>query len=131
MAWIVEVRDRHTPCFGQDSVTRAIALGQDDTGFAHICWATLRDGKLLITFDDQDRLDQQIESATEAYSLSESQAKLARELIEGKDLSSASAALGISPNTAKTHLQRIYDKTGVRAQPALVRLLLNADRRSV
>lgn len=131
VAWIAEIRDRHTPYVGEDAVTRAVALGQDDTGLAHICWAILRDGKLLITFDDTDQLDRQLASAAEVYGLSETQGRLARQLIEGRDLSFAASAPGISPNTAKTHLQRIYDKTGVRAQPALVRLLLNADRRSV
>lgn len=131
VAWIADIRDRHTPCVGEDAVTRAVALGQDDTGLAHICWAILRDGKLLITFDDTDQLDRQLASDADVYGLSETQGRLARQLIEGRDLSCAASALGISPNTAKTHLQRIYDKTGVRAQPALVRLLLNADRRGV
>ena len=31
----------------------------------------------------------------------------------------------ISTNTARTHLSRIYDKTCVNSQPALVRLLLS------
>ncbi len=131
VAWMADIRDRHTPCVGEDAVTRAIALGQDDTGLAHICWAILRDGKLLVTFDDTDRLERQLASATEVYGLSDTQGRLARQLIDGRDLSTAASALGISPNTAKTHLQRIYDKTGVRAQPALVRLLLNAERRGV
>ncbi len=129
--WLATVRDRHTPCVGEDIVNRAIALGQDDTGLAHICWAILRDGKLLISFEDSDQLDQQLTGAAEVYGLSETQAKLARQLVIGEDLSSAAAALCISPNTAKTHLQRIYDKTGVRAQPALVRLLLNAEGRGI
>lgn len=131
VAWIAEIRDRHTPCVQEDAVTRAISLGQDDAGLAHICWAVLRDGKLLITFDDTDRLERQLASAVKVYGLSDAQERLARHLIDGRDLSCAAGALGISPNTAKTHLQRIYDKTGVRAQPALVRLLLNADQRSI
>jgi DNA-binding CsgD family transcriptional regulator len=35
------------------------------------------------------------------------------------------AMLGITANTARTHLDRIYDKTGVRTQPALVRALFS------
>ncbi|MCR9139857.1 MAG: DUF4440 domain-containing protein [Alphaproteobacteria bacterium] len=131
VAWMAEIRDRHTPCVGEDAVTRALSLGQDDAGLTQICWAILRDGKLLITFDDSDRLERQLNSAARVYGLSDAQERLVRHLVEGRDLSSAAGALEISPNTAKTHLQRIYDKTGVRAQPALVRLLLNADRRGV
>jgi len=34
------------------------------------------------------------------------------------------ARLAISPNTAKTHLARVCDKTGARSQSALVATLL-------
>ena len=34
--------------------------------------------------------------------------------------------MGITSNTARTHLQRIFDKTGVHNQSALVRVLLSA-----
>lgn len=131
LSWIDEIRDRHTPCVGEDSVIRAVALGQDDTGLAHVCWAVLRDGKLLVTFDDTDRLERQLASAGEVYGLSGTQERLARLLVDGSDLGACAEQLGISLNTVKTHLQRVYDKTGVRAQPALVRLLLSADRRSI
>lgn len=39
----------------------------------------------------------------------------------------AAERLEISINTARTHLQRAFDKTGVHSQPALVRRLLSAD----
>jgi DNA-binding CsgD family transcriptional regulator len=129
--WLHHTRDLHKPCLGIDIVIRAISLGQDDSGLIHICWATLRDGKFLIIFDDAHRIEQQIACAADVYGLSQSQAKLVRCLFDGKDLSTAAKDLGISPNTAKTHLQRMYDKTGVRSQPALVRLLLNAERRGL
>ncbi len=32
--------------------------------------------------------------------------------------------MGITVNTARAYLKRVYDKTGVRRQPELVRLLL-------
>jgi len=131
LAWIAQVRDRHGPCVSEEAVSRAIALGQDDEGLAHICWAVLKDGKLLVTFDDKERLDRQLAIAGKVFGLSETQSSLARYLVEGCDIATASTALGVSVNTAKTHLQRIYDKTGVRAQPALVRHLLNADRGTV
>lgn len=131
ITWIADIRTRHTPCVGEEAVIRSIPLGQDDAGMAYVCWALLRDGKLLITFDDSERLDAQMNTAGDVYRLSETQQKLARQLIEGRDLTTAAQAMKISTNTAKTHLQRIYDKTGVRAQPALVRILMSADRRDV
>ena len=34
--------------------------------------------------------------------------------------------MGTTESTARTHLNRVFDKTGVRTQPALVRVLLSA-----
>ena len=129
--WIAAIRDRHTPLVTSDAVTRGIALGQDDFGVMQICWATLRDGKLLIAFDDQGRLNRQIGAAIDIYGLSGTQGELVRHIVTGSDIAASARGLGISPNTAKTHLQRIYDKTGVRTQSALVRLVLSAERGSV
>ena len=127
LEWAANKRDRHSLCDGNDAVTCAVALGKDDAGLAHICWAILRDGKLLVAFDDDGRLDRQLSCAAAVYGLSAAQERVARLLVGGREVAEIADGLGVSPNTAKTHLQRIYDKTGVRAQPALVRLLLNAD----
>lgn len=129
--WLVEIRNHLTPGLGEESVSRIISLGQDDEGIAHVCWALLRDGKLLIAFDDKERLERQITGAATAYGLSSAQKKLAHLLIEGADISSAAHQLDISPNTAKTHLQRIYDKLGARSQPTMVRILLTAVHRDI
>ena len=43
------------------------------------------------------------------------------------DLSAAAGKLGVSINTVRTHLQRMFDKTGVHTQSALVGLLLSAE----
>jgi DNA-binding CsgD family transcriptional regulator len=51
--------------------------------------------------------------------------RLAALIVEGCDLTRAADQLGISANTARTQLQRMFDKTGVRSQPALVRMLLS------
>jgi DNA-binding CsgD family transcriptional regulator len=48
-----------------------------------------------------------------------------RLIIAGHDLVNAAERLGVSVNTTRTHLQRMFDKTGVRTQPALVRALLS------
>jgi len=57
------------------------------------------------------------------YGLSGAEFGLCRALIEGKTLLEAADALYISRNTAKTHLARVFDKTGVRSQAGLLRLL--------
>ena len=68
-----------------------------------------------------------VELAAEIYGLSPAQIRLARLIVDGHDLAAAADALGVSVNTLRTQLQRIFDKTGVRSQSALVRALLSAE----
>ena len=57
------------------------------------------------------------------YGLSRAEVGLCQALIQGKTLLEASKTLDISRNTAKTHLARVFDKTGVHSQAGLLRLL--------
>ncbi|WP_158639011.1 helix-turn-helix transcriptional regulator [Elioraea rosea] len=59
-----------------------------------------------------------------AYSLTQAEARLALRIANGETLGAAAGALGISLTTAKTHLQRVFDKTGTHRQAELVRLLI-------
>jgi len=58
-----------------------------------------------------------------SYKLSPGEARLAAALFSGQSLPAAADALGITRNTAKSHLSRIFDKTGARSQSALLKLL--------
>jgi DNA-binding CsgD family transcriptional regulator len=60
----------------------------------------------------------------ELYALTTGEARLASWLLQGKSVEEAATAIGITVNTARAYLKRIYQKTGVRRQPELVRLLL-------
>ncbi|MEQ1800697.1 MAG: helix-turn-helix transcriptional regulator [Gammaproteobacteria bacterium] len=57
------------------------------------------------------------------YGLTRAEVRLCERLLAGQSLAEAATALGVSRNTTKTHLARIFDKTGVRSQMALLRLL--------
>ena len=70
-------------------------------------------------------LDRRIAAASVVFGLSPGQQRLARLLIDGNDLAAAARALSVSVNTARTQLRRIFEKTGVHNQAALVRLLLS------
>jgi DNA-binding CsgD family transcriptional regulator len=59
----------------------------------------------------------------ELYGLTRAEAVLVGELYAGRALNDAARAIGISPNTARTHLKRIFDKTQVRSQAELLQLL--------
>ncbi|TDW32384.1 DNA-binding CsgD family transcriptional regulator [Rhizobium azibense] len=105
----------------------AVALGEDAAGVPLYCWVQLEDGKALISFDDDEAVARRIASAREDFSLSPVQTRLARLIVDGQDLAAASDLLGVSVNTLRTQLQRIFDKTGVRSQATLVRALLSAE----
>ncbi len=59
------------------------------------------------------------------YQLTTAESRLAELLMQGETVVRAAAQLGISHNTARTHLQRIYQKTGTTHQSDLVRILLS------
>lgn len=105
----------------------AVALGEDDEGTPLHCWVLLEDGKTLVSFDDAATLARRIGGAQEVYGLSPAQIRLARLIVDGHDLAAAAGILAVSVNTVRTQLQRIFDKTGVRSQSALVRSLLSID----
>jgi DNA-binding CsgD family transcriptional regulator len=57
------------------------------------------------------------------YGLSGAEARLTRLLLGGSRIEDAAAFLGVTLNTARTHLKRIFEKTGTDRQADLVRLL--------
>ena len=103
-----------------------VILGEDDAAGIRVCWVLVESDKIVVSFDDGHRTDQRLAAAAVVYGLSPGQLRLAKMVVEGHDLADAARGLGISVNTARTHLQRMFDKTGVRSQPALVRVLLGA-----
>lgn len=58
------------------------------------------------------------------FGLTPAQAALAHELVRGDGAAAAASRLGISYATARTHLLQIFQKTDVRRQAELVRLML-------
>lgn len=105
----------------------AVTLGEDATGVPLYCWVLLEDGKALVSFDDARTVERRIAGAREVFGLSPAQTRLARLIVDGKDVAAASKLLGVSVNTVRTQLQRIFDKTGVHSQSALVCTLLSAE----
>lgn len=92
----------------------------------HLCWIVAESDKVLVSIEDRGLTGERLERAAVIYGLSSAQALLASRIVAGEDLSTAAEGLGVSINTVRTQLRRIFDKTGVRNQVALVRLLLTA-----
>lgn len=61
------------------------------------------------------------------FALTPAQAALASEIARGDGVSAAAARLRISYGTARAHLLQIFQKTGLRRQTELVRLILEWD----
>ena len=78
----------------------------------------------IFVTDPEIPLDSNEQHLRELYALTAGEARLASWLLQGKSVEEAAAAMGITVNTARAYLKRIYNKTGVRRQPELVRLLL-------
>jgi DNA-binding CsgD family transcriptional regulator len=82
-------------------------------------------GSVVVSINDLMFAQDRIEAAAVVYGLSPSQQSIAEQIIAGQDLVRAASNLGVSVTTARTQLQRMFEKTGVRSQPALVRALLS------
>ncbi|MGK9166078.1 helix-turn-helix transcriptional regulator [Inquilinus limosus] len=64
----------------------------------------------------------------ELFGLTAAEAVFAAEISRGDGLQAVAERLAIAPTTARTHLTRIFEKTGTRRQAELVRLLTQCDR---
>jgi DNA-binding CsgD family transcriptional regulator len=91
-----------------------------------IYWVIADGGVVLFSFGDPEVSDRRLDVAARIYGLSSAQRTLAGLVAEGLTLAEIAGRMGITANTARTHLNRVFDKTGVRTQPALVRVLLSA-----
>jgi DNA-binding CsgD family transcriptional regulator len=100
-------------------------LGETDEGGVAVVHVSVRDCVTYIQFDGDVSLDRRLAVAKAVFGLSDGQSRIARHIANGVGVKSAAEALGISVNTARTHLARLYEKTGVGSQTALVRLLLS------
>lgn len=102
-----------------------IILGEDESGSVIWCTLSVKDRVTYIDLDQDQALERRMIAAKVIFGLSDGQLALAKHIASGKSLKTSAGELTISINTARTHLTRIYEKTGVNSQTALVRLLLS------
>lgn len=87
------------------------------TGFEH---------RVMIFVTDQDvRLKRKVEGMRETFKLTRAEATALAELARGGDREQIARRLGLSLATVRTQLTSIFDKTGVRRQADIVRLLMD------
>ena len=79
----------------------------------------------LVLVNDPDRRSQpRPETLAKFYGLTLAQANLLTALVDGRRIADYANEKGISMNTAKSHLQRIFERTGQSRQSDLVREVL-------
>lgn len=93
---------------------------------ARVWWVVADSGAIYFTFPSIAGHAQRLDAAAAAYALSPAQRIVAGHIVDGLALPEIAAAMKVRPNTVRTHLDRIFEKTGVRNQTALVRVLLSA-----
>jgi DNA-binding CsgD family transcriptional regulator len=86
--------------------------------------AGMRDPAVLIfVVDPANRVGVPAEWLIQAYGLTQSEAKIALAVASGITVPEAALYLGVTANTIKTHLSRVFVKTGVSRQSELARLI--------
>ncbi|MDJ0945176.1 MAG: helix-turn-helix transcriptional regulator [Kiloniellales bacterium] len=79
---------------------------------------------LVFFFDpDQSLCGHSVDFLKRYYDLTPAEARLAKLIAEGERLDGIAERLGISVHTARTHLKRVFEKTGVERQAELVQLM--------
>ena len=79
---------------------------------------------MVFIFDpDRPLSSHSVEFLKQHFELTPAEARLAKLIAEGERLDSIADRLGISVHTARTHLKRVFEKTGVERQAELVQLM--------
>jgi DNA-binding CsgD family transcriptional regulator len=78
----------------------------------------------LFVSDPEQGIETAPELLSRLYGLTAAEARLATLLVAGQKLADAADRLGVTVQTARTQLKRIFQKTDVRGQSELIRLLV-------
>lgn len=91
---------------------------------------SLRASVAVLVWDPETRRCVPAEMLAQAYGLTPAEGRVAGLLGEGLDCRSCGERLGVSVETVRTHVKRIFSKTRTRGQSDLVRLLMAGPGRS-
>ena len=97
--------------------TRITCLLADETNAAVV---------VLVELPAERRVDA-LDAFASSYGLSRSEAALTQRLLSGMSLRHAAVVMGIRENTARSHLKRVFQKTGAHRQGDLIRRALTYD----
>jgi DNA-binding CsgD family transcriptional regulator len=97
---------------------------RQETATAVMPWMMARPAAIVLVSDPETEIRSRIEALRERFGLTPAEAAFALEIVKGDGRKATADRLGITVGTARSHLSRIFDKTGVTRQAELVRLLL-------
>ena len=86
--------------------------------------APQRPSAILMITDPNQRMRQRMRELTQRFGLTRAEIELALAVVETGSRKAAAEMRGVSDATARAQLTSIFDKTGVRRQTELVRLLM-------
>jgi DNA-binding CsgD family transcriptional regulator len=96
-----------------------------ETAIAAMPWTIMqRPVAIVLVSDPETEIRARIEGLRERFGLTPAEAVFAIEIVKGDGRQATADRLGITVGTARSHLSKIFDKTGVTRQAELVRLLL-------
>ena len=96
-----------------------------DVAISAMPWTAAQGAAAIVLVSDPDaEISSRIETMRERFGLTPAEATFATEMVRGDGRQAAADRLGITVGTARSHLSRIFDKTGVTRQAELVRLLM-------
>jgi DNA-binding CsgD family transcriptional regulator len=93
---------------------------------AKVYWVFAEGGQIIVSLHVPGIDAERLEVAAAIFGLSPAQKQVAGLVVEGLSHRDIAERMAISANTVRTHVNRIFEKTGVRTQPALVRVLLSS-----
>jgi DNA-binding CsgD family transcriptional regulator len=98
---------------------------RQETAVAAMPWTIMqRPAAIVLISDPETEMRARIETLRERFGLTPAEATFALEIVKGDGRQATADRLGITVGTARSHLAKIFDKTGVTRQAELVRLLL-------
>jgi DNA-binding CsgD family transcriptional regulator len=74
--------------------------------------------------DPESQFGTPVQTLGRLFALSRAEARLAAVLVKGYSLREAAEELGVSLSTVRTHLKRLFEKTGTNRQATLIRAFL-------
>jgi len=92
----------------------------------HVEWiARYERAAIVFVSDPEDVVCQRHQALQQQFGLTRAETALVEEMLKGGDMPEVAVRLGIAPATARTHLHRIFRKTGTTRQSELVHLALS------